>query len=150
MAGREPNLKTIWGIAKSQDLKLTDEELHLVVSAHTGKDSLRQLTKREMNTVVQVLVAMRDSSRRKERGNTKIRGNTATENQRKKIYCLAKDLGWDKPARVNGMCMKMFGVSSVEWLGYQQCAKLIEALKSMVERKEKQDGGVQANSDSQG
>ncbi len=28
----------------------------------------------------------------------------------------------------------MFQVSSVEWLNYQQCSKLIEALKSMVER----------------
>lgn len=36
--------------------------------------------------------------------------------------------------RVNGLCKKMFKVSSVEWLNYQQCSKLIEALKSMVER----------------
>ena len=34
----EPNIKKIWGIAKSPELKLTDEELHLVVQAHTGKD----------------------------------------------------------------------------------------------------------------
>lgn len=136
MAGREPSLKTIWGIAKSQDLRMTDEELHIVVEAHTGKDSLRQLTKREMNTVIQVLVAMRDSSMRKERGNTRERGNTATENQRKKIYCLAKELGWEKPSRVNGMCKRLFGVDRVEWLDYQECRKLIEALKSMVRRKE--------------
>lgn len=136
MAGREPSLKTIWGIAKSQDLRMTDEELYIVVEAHTGKDSLRQLTKREMNTVIQVLVAMRDSSMRKERGNTRERGNTATENQRKKIYCLAKELGWEKSSRVNGMCKRLFGVERVEWLDYQECRKLIEALKSMVKRKE--------------
>ena len=45
----------------------------------------------------------------------------------------------------------MFGVSAVEWLNYQQCSKLIEALKSMLKRqKEEQDEGLQANSDSQG
>ena len=69
-------------------------------------------------------------------------------------YCKhQKELGWDKPARVNGMCQKMFGVSAVEWLNYQQCSKLIEALKSMLKRqkeKEEQDEGLQANSDSQG
>ena len=30
----------------------------------------------------------------------------------------------------------MFNVSSVEWLNYQQCSKLIEALKKMAEREE--------------
>lgn len=41
----------------------------------------------------------------------------------------------------------------LEWLNYQQCSKLIEALKSMLKRqkeKEEQDEGLQANSDSQG
>ena len=32
------------------------------------------------------------------------------------------------------MCRKMFGVGAVEWLDYQQCSKLIEALKSMAKR----------------
>ena len=48
------------------------------------------------------------------------------------------------------MCQKMFGVSAVEWLNYQQCSKLIEALKSMLKRqkeKEEQDEGLQANSE---
>ena len=73
-----------------------------------------------------------------------------TENQRKKVYKLTQELGWEKPARVNGLCMKMFKVSSVEWLNYQQCSKLIEALKSMAARKEKQDEGLQADNNSQG
>ena len=34
----------------------------------------------------------------------------------------------------------MFGVESVDWLNYMQCSDLIEALKSMVERMEKEDG----------
>lgn len=43
------------------------------------------------------------------------------------------------------MCRKMFGVGAVEWLDYQQCSKLIEALKSMAKRqKEGQDEGLQA------
>ena len=41
MAGNtsQPSIKRVWGIAKSPELKLTDEELHLLVQAHTGKDN---------------------------------------------------------------------------------------------------------------
>ena len=93
---------------------------------------------------------MKDSAKGKN-GSTKRRrsGNPATGNQRKKVYKLTQELGWEKPARVNGLCMKMFKVSSVEWLNYQQCSKLIEALKSMAARKEKQDEGLQADDNGQ-
>ena len=59
----EPNIKKIWGIAKSPELKLTDEELHLVVQAHTGKDSIKALNKRELQTVIRVLGSMKDSAK---------------------------------------------------------------------------------------
>lgn len=148
----EASIKKVWGIAKSPELKLTDEELHLLVQAHTGKDSIKALNKRELQTVIRVLGGMKDSAKKSERGRSRYSGNEATENQRKKIYRLSQELGWDKPARVDGMCRKMFGVSAVEWLNYQQCSKLIEALKSMAKRqkeKEGQDEGLQADSDCQ-
>lgn len=154
MAGNtpKPEIRMVWGIAKSPELRLTDEELHLLVQAHTGKDSIRALNKRELQTVIRVLGGMKDSVKKAGRGKRR-EGRTSTENQRKKIYRLAQELGWDKPARVNGMCRKMFGVSAVEWLDYRQCSKLIEALKSMAgrqEKKEEQDAGLQADSDGQG
>lgn len=144
-------IRKLWGIAKSPELRLSDEDLHLVVQAHTGKDSIKELNNRELNTCIRVLLNMKDSAKGKN-GSTKRRrsGNPATENQRKKVYKLTQELGWEKPARVNGLCMKMFKVSSVEWLNYQQCSKLIEALKSMAARKEKQDEGLQADNNSQG
>jgi len=146
----QATLKTVWGIAKSPELKLTDEELHLVVEAHTGKDSLKALNKRELTTVVRALSRMKDSSRRSEHGESRNTGNPATENQRKKVYCLTRELGWDKPARVNGLCNRMFGINRVEWLNYQQCSKLIEALKSMAGRaKETADEKLQGSDNSQ-
>ena len=45
-------------------------------------------------------------------------------------------MGWEEEKRVNGLAMKMFGVARVEWLDYQQCSKLIEALKAMIRRQE--------------
>lgn len=117
---------------------MTDEELHLLVSGHTGKESLKQLTKREISLVAGVLAEMKESTKRQNRKDThpSTRGNPATVNQRKKVWKLAQELGWDNPARVDGMCRRMFRVDKVEWLNYRQCSKLIEALKEMVERKE--------------
>ena len=141
----------LWGLAKCQELSLTDEELHLIVSAHTGKDSIKQLNQRELGTVIGVLGNMKSSASKNGRSDRQTRGNTGTVNQRKKIYRLTERLGWDKPARVNGLCKKMFGVACVEWLDYQQCSKLIEALKSMAERKEKEEAdGIERNNQSNG
>lgn len=135
----EPTVKMIWGLAKSQELCLTNDELYLLVQSQTGKDSISQLTRRERGLVVGTLQKMKDSASGKNRQKKKTRGNVGTENQRKKIYKLCESLGWDKAARVNGMCKKMFNVSSVEWLDYMQCSKLIEALKSMLARKGQND-----------
>lgn len=144
-------IRMLWGLAKCQELSLTDEELHLIVSAHTGKDSIRQLNQRELGTVIGVLGNMKSSASKNGRSDRQTRGNTGTVNQRKKIYKLTETLGWDKPARVNGLCKKMFGVACVEWLDYQQCSKLIEALKSMAERKEKEEAdGIERNNQSNG
>lgn len=155
MAGNseQSNIKRVWGIAKSPELKLTDEDLHVLVHTYTGKDSIKALNNKELQTVIRVLNNMRGSAKKSERGRKRHSGSEVTGNQRKKIYKLTQELGWDKPARVNGMCRKMFGVDAVEWLNYQQCSKLIEALKSMLKRqneKEEQDEGLQVNSDSQG
>ncbi len=147
----KPTIRMLWGLAKCQELSLTDEELHLIVSAHTGKDSIKQLNQRELGTVIGVLGNMKSSASKNGRSDRQTRGNTGTVNQRKKIYRLTERLGWDKPARVNGLCKRMFGVACVEWLDYQQCSKLIEALKSMAERKEKEEAdGIERNNQSNG
>ena len=147
----KPTIRMLWGLAKCQELSLTDEELHLIVSAHTGKDSIKQLNQRELGTVIGGLGNMKSSASKNGRSDRQTRGNTGTVNQRKKIYRLTERLGWDKPARVNGLCKRMFGVACVEWLDYQQCSKLIEALKSMAERKEKEEAdGIERNNQSNG
>lgn len=137
----QPSIRWVWGIAKSPELMLTDEELHLLVQAHTGKDSLRALSKRELQMVIRMLGRMKDSAMGKpqEKGH---RGSAATEEQRKKVYQLAQELGWDKSARVNGMCRRMFGLSALEWLDSGQCSKLIEALKCMAARQRGEEAPV--------
>ena len=134
-----PTIRMLWGIAKSPELGMTDEELHLLVLSHTGKDSIKQLNKRELGMMVSILAGMKDSTKGA-KNRKRQTGNPATVNQRKKVYKLAESLGWTKKARINVFCRKMFGVESVDWLYYMQCSDLIEALKSMVERKEKENG----------
>lgn len=132
------SLRTIWGLAKSDELKLNDEELHLLVFSLTKKDSLKKLTDRQMRLVISHLLELKDSARKEMRGKNHpaTNGNEATQNQRKKIYKLCDELGWEKEERVNGMCKRMFRVDSVKWLNYRQCSDLIEALKKMLKRKE--------------
>lgn len=132
-----PTLRTLWGIAKSPEMRMTDEELHDFVSANTGKDSLKALTKEEIGLLVDRLGRMKNSAAGRLPRRCNSRGNTNTQRQRAKIYKLAQALGWDSAKRVNGFCRKMFGVASVEWLDYRQCSEMIEAMKAMAARQER-------------
>lgn len=136
MAGQkhEPTVRTIWGLAKCEELRMTDEELHLVVMAQTGKESIRALTQKEISRVVYVLLQMKESSRRGREKRMPMCDGT-TQNQRRKVYKLMQMLGWNEK-RINGMCRRMFRTERLEWLDYRQMSDLIEALKAMVERQE--------------
>lgn len=67
MAGKavkaQPGIRQLWGIAKSPELRLTDEELHVLVEGHTGKSSIRDLNRRELQVVLRVLTSMKDSAK---------------------------------------------------------------------------------------
>ena len=127
-------IKTIWGLAKCKELMLTDDELNWLVAAHTGKDSIRKLSQKEIKLVIGVLVNMKRSATRSGKRARQASGNAGTENQRRKIYKLAQALGWQDESQVIGMCKRMFSIDCVEWLDHKQCQKLIEALKAMTER----------------
>ena len=126
----------IYAIAKSPQLGMTDEELHLLVGGMTGKDSLKELTSRELMDLTTKLQEMRDSaSGKKDKRNFTRRGNRATERQRRKMYMLMKELGWtDK--RVRGFARKMVGTETIEWLNHEQCAILIEGTKKLIDHQE--------------
>lgn len=132
MGQQEATIRTIWGIAKSPELMLSNEELHLVVMAQTGKESLRKLTKKEISRVVYVLAKMKESSKSGKPQKVEVYG-TATANQRRKVYKLMQELGWNEK-RINGMCRRMYKIDRLEWLDYLQISNLIEALKAMIDR----------------
>jgi hypothetical protein len=130
------SIKTIWGLAKSPELLLSDEDLYSIIYRETGKDSMRKLGKKEITKICSVLLEMKDSMKGKPKKRTDTRGNKLTKEQRQKIYRLTGELGWnDNNARINGFVKKVFKVERIEWLNNGQCSKLIEMLKEMVERK---------------
>lgn len=138
--GRKPvTLRTLWGLAR--ELGMSDEDLHAVVFRETGRESMKGLPQRELNAVARVLRDMRGGGRGPTHKRTDEGGDPRTVEQRRKIYQLAQSIGWTE-VQVNGLARRMFGVERQEWLEPGQCYKLIEALKSMTERREAaQHGG---------
>lgn len=140
--GRKPaSIRTLWAIAKSPELALTDEDLHAVVYRETGKESMKKLTQGEINTVARVLQNMKDGVER----DTKAKrldegGNAQTEKQRRKIYALCDELGWNNdPRRLAGFVKKVTKVDRIEWLSIAQCNKVIEGLKGILARQHKNE-----------
>ena len=131
------SIKTIWGLAKAPELLLSDEDLYSIIYRETGKDSMRKLNQKEIGKVCSVLSEMKDSAKGS-KTRTDSGGNNLTKEQRRKIYKLTEELGWNNNnARINGFVKKMFNVERLEWLNSYQCSRLIEMLKNMVERGKK-------------
>lgn len=136
-SGRKPvTLRTLWGLAR--ELGLNSDDLHAVVYREAGKASMKGLSQRELDGVAYALRGMR-GGRGPARKRTDEGGDPRTVEQRRKIYQLAQAVGWGE-AQVNGLARKMFGVERQEWLQPGQCNKLIEALKAMEARRQKEGG----------
>lgn len=141
-SGRKPaSIRTLWAIAKSPELGLSDEDLHAVVYRETGKESMRKLTQGEINTVARVLQIMKDGVARDVRDKrTDEGGDPRTASQRRKIYALTEALGWNSdPRRIQGFAKRITGIDRLEWLNPAQCEKVIEGLKAIVARQRKKE-----------
>ena len=102
---KQPSIRTLWAIAKSPELHLTDEDLHAVVYRETGKESMKMLTQGEVNTVARVLQNMKDSVSRSVRDKrTDTGGDIRTTAQRRKIYALCEALGWNDDPPHSRLC----------------------------------------------
>lgn len=133
--GHAPSIRQLWGIAKSAELGLDDEEVYAIVLRETGKDSIRNLSAGELRTVIRVLQSMKDKHKGAADERTDAGGNPQTVQLRRKIYHLCEELGWnDDPSRIQGFVRRMCRVDRLEWLTPAQCGKVIEGLKAMVKR----------------
>ena len=139
---KQPSIRTLWAIAKSPELHMTDEDLHAVVYRETGKESIKALTQGQINEVARVLQNMKDGVSRSTRPKrTDEGGDARTIQQRRKIYALTESLGWNgRPQRIHGFVKRMTGVDRLEWLNVAQCEKVIEGLKAILKRQERKEG----------
>lgn len=130
--------------AGKKALGISNEELHDIVQRETGKDSLTLLTDKQVGFVGSVLWDMVSGRRPVEASPSKRTdegGKPETIRLRKKIYMLAKDLGWGAD-QINAFSKNKYKVDRHEWLSRRRCNDMIEALKAMVERKNGKDGQV--------
>ena len=135
---KQPSIRTLWAIAKSPELHMTDEDLHAVVYRETGKESIKALTQGQISEVARVLQNMKDGISRSTRATG---GDARTVQQRRKIYALTESLGWnDNPQRIQGFVKRMTGVDRLEWLNVAQCEKVIEGLKAILKLQERKEG----------
>ena len=139
---KQPSIRTLWAIAKSPELHMTDEDLHAVVYRETGKESIKALTQGQINDVARVLQNMKDGvSQRQKPKRTDVGGNRQTVAQRQKIYALCGELGWnDDPRRIQGFVKRVTHVDRLEWLTPAQCEKVIEGLKAILQREKAKEG----------
>ena len=111
---------------------MTDEDLHALVYCETGKGSIKALTQGQINEMARVLQNMKDGVSR---------GDVRTVQQRRKIYALTEQLGWNNnPQRIQGFVKRITGVDRLEWLNVAQCEKVIEGLKAILKRQERKEG----------
>lgn len=146
-SNRNNLIKAIWAIAKESDLD--DQTLYSIVERISGKTSMRELTQAEIYLVYDELQKKKDGERGKTDNKNKYKkksqnkrtdenGNQVTTLQRKMVYRLTEELGWNNnDARINGFVKRMFKIDRLEWLNGNQCSILIESLKKMVERENK-------------
>ena len=139
---KQPSIRTLWAIAKSPELHMTDEDLHALVYRETRKESIKALTQGQINEVARVLQNMKDGVSRSTRPKrTDEGGDARTIQQRRKIYALTESLGWnDNPQRIQGFVKRTTGVDRLEWLNVAQCEKVIEGLKAILKRQERKEG----------
>ena len=139
---KQPSIRTLWAIAKSPELHMTDEDLHALVYRETGKESIKALTQGQISEVARVLQNMKDGISRSTRPKrTDEGGDARTIQQRRKIYALTESLGWnDNPQRIQGFVKRTTGVDRLEWLNVAQCEKVIEGLKAILKRQERKEG----------
>lgn len=102
---------------------------------------MKKLTQGEINTVARVLQNMKDGVSRDVRNKrTDEGGDPRTISQRRKIYALCGELGWnDDPRRIQGFVKRVAHVDRIEWLNVAQCEKVIEGLKAIVRRQKQKE-----------
>jgi hypothetical protein len=130
----------IW--AGAREAGLSSDAVHDLVSREYGKESLKELTDKQVDRLGDLIWGMatgRTAGRRLERTSGKRTDEGGREDnvpQRRKIFKLAQELGWSEDD-VNAFCFKQYGISRQEWMPPVLLSNMINALDSMAKRPKK-------------
>ncbi len=120
--------------ALGRERGIDSETLHAHVHTLTKKDSIKSLTIREAVKVIDSL-----------QGSAKTVSGMITDKQKNFILGLAKDIGWmdedgaPDEERLLMFIRERFQVEQMKWLTSHKASQIIEALKAMRARKDKED-----------
>jgi len=132
-------IKLIWVLA--HQLGMESNELHDVVSAVTGKDSIKALSVAEGTDIIEVLIRAGGRVKKKSKPRPDLPPNVVelvTRRQTRLIKVLERRLGWqDNPERLKGFTRRIIKREGVRTK--QEAMKVIEGLKSMARRARKKD-----------
>lgn len=121
-------IRMIYGIGRRNGLD--DDMIHHVAQNLFGKDSLRDLTCWQAGQVI-------DSLRRKTGEAMEPIQERASEAQRKYILGLAERLMMKDTRQLRHFLRARFGVDDMSFLTPENASKVIEGLKAMISRLEK-------------
>ena len=132
-------IKLIWVLARQ--LGMESNELHDVVSAVTGKDSIKALSVAEGTDIIEVLIRAGGRVKKKRKLRPDLPPNVVelvTRKQTRLIKQLEKRLGWqDNPERLKGFTRRIIKREGVRTK--QEAIKVTEGLKSMARRAREKD-----------
>jgi hypothetical protein len=130
-------IKLIWVLARQ--LGMESNELHDVVSAVTGKDSIKALLVAEGTDIIEVLIRAGGRVKKKRKPRPDLPPNVVelvTRRQTRLIKLLERRLGWhDNPERLKGFTRRIIKREGVRTK--QEAMKVIEGLKNMARRARK-------------
>jgi hypothetical protein len=130
-------IKLIWVLARQ--LGIESNELHDVVSAVTGKDSIKALLVAEGTDIIEVLIRAGGRVKKKRKPRPDLPPNVVelvTRRQTRLIKHLERRLGWhDNPERLKGFTRRIIKREGVRTK--QEAMKVIEGLKNMARRARK-------------
>lgn len=147
-------MRSIYGIGKTLGISTggRDDNLHQLVEATTGKDSISSLTYEEAQSVIADLRARSAGAEKTAATERRKLSGGMTTGQTKKVWGLMYDLqAHDKVRseaslgdRLCGIIKRELGVDAtakdpMRWLTYKQGTRLIEAIKGYVTTAERGD-----------
>lgn len=123
----QPQLRKIY--AEAREAGLDNDYLHELIYSIHGKKSLKDLEMWEAAMLIDALVKMNGGGERPDR---------MTEKQKWLLADYQSKLGWTD-AQMRGFIKKYNHVDFVQWLTKEGASKMIEAVKTIYMKRQKED-----------